>query len=96
MSDKRPLFMVCYEIRAPGDEEMLVPLALVKGESQTAIAQEVARFTGLPLDAIALRSALEAPVEDVQRLTALLVAEWVLAQFAMMSQATGRVVRVAQ
>lgn len=87
MSDRRPEFMVAYLLAQPGDASGK-PMSLVKGESVLEIGRQVARFLDVPLNRVLLKPALEAPIEDVQRLTALLVAEWTLAQFAMIQDMT--------
>lgn len=89
MADKQPLFFVAYRVgKGVGAD---VPLTYVKGDDVTTCAQQVAAHFGLPLDAILLVPVGLADAADIARLTNLMAAEFYLAQFALLAQATGRI-----
>lgn len=89
MADKQPLFFVAYRVGEGLGAD--VPLTYVKGDDVTTCAQQVAEHFNLSLDSILLVPVGLAAEKDIARLTNLMAAEFYLAQFALLAQATGRI-----
>jgi hypothetical protein len=73
------------------------PLLLVQGKTLALVVEKVTEaFPEIPRERVKVVRALEAPLEDVQRIVAVLHGEWLLMQFQMMRQLSGRVQLVGQ
>ena len=97
MADRVALLFVAYRVTEAANPDGITrrdrrPLMIVKGDTVTECAKRVSEGLGLPLDVVLLVPAEDAPLDDILRLSSLLAAEFYLMQFALVSQAQGRVV----
>jgi hypothetical protein len=67
-----------------------IPLLFVQGQSRALVEAKVGEaFADIPRERLRFVLAREAPVEEVQKIVAILHGEWLLAQFHMMRQLSG-------